>query len=186
MKTFKFRYKSKYDNSFVSTLILLFVTFFVGLWLYFFVNPLLTLIGFGLVILYLIYWNFNTDGKLKIQENGGKQTISISGKIQLSASIEQIYFGWNYAFINHGKSISLNPLMPVVSDETSRPTSNTNQCIALLKLKNGQHIVLIKELMPWQETRDLAYIGHLTDTLAIDFSIYIKGDFWKLNTFLNN
>jgi hypothetical protein len=185
MKNFKFRYKSKYDNSFVSTLILFFVTFFVGLWLYFFVNPLLTLIGFGLVILYLIYWNFNTDGKLKIQENGGKQTISISGKIQLSAPIEKFYFGWNYAFINHGKSISLNPLMPVVSDDTSRPTSNTNQCIVLLKLKNGQHIVLIKELLPWQETRDLEYIGHLTDTLVTEHNLYIKGNFWRFRESFN-
>ena len=75
--------------------------------------------------------------------------------------------------------------MPVVSNDTSRPTSNTNQCVALIKLKNGHHIVLIKELMPWQETQDLEYIGHLTDTLAIDHNLYIKGDFWKLNTYLN-
>ena len=83
MKNFKFRYKSKYSNSFVSTLILFFVAFFAGLWLYFFVNPLLTLISFGFVVLYLVYWNFNTNGKLEIKENGGKQTLNISGKVQL-------------------------------------------------------------------------------------------------------
>lgn len=185
MKNFKFRYKSKYDNSFVSTLILFFVTFFVGLWLFFFVNPLFTLIGFGFVVLYLIYWNFNTDGKLQIQENEGKQSIDISGNIQLSAEIEKIYFGWNYAFVNHGKSMSLNPMMPVVSNDTSRPTSNTNQCIVLLKLKNGQHIILIKELLPWQETRDLAYIGHLTDTLETEHNLYIKGNFWRFRKSFN-
>ncbi len=179
MKSFKFRYKTKYSNSFLSTLVLLFVGFFVSLWLYFFINPQLTLILFGVIIVYLIYWNFRTEGKVIITINENTKFINIKGKVTEEYKIEEIYFGWNYAFVNHGKSI--NMLFPTMNldKESSRPTSNTNQCIVLLKLKDGKNIVLIKELKPWSETRDLEYIGHLTDTLTIDYKFFINGSYWR-------
>ena len=178
MQTTTFRYKLQYNNSFISTITILFVAFFISLWLLFFWSVIFTIIGFGGVIIFLIFWNMKIDGQFQIH-SVETQRILESVDLEIKENIKSIHIGWNYAFVHHGKTLTLTPVADFSSER--KVPDNTNQKVVFLELENGQNVVLIKELLPWQQTGNLPYIGNLVDTKTIDHLVYVKGSFKKLH-----
>lgn len=181
MKPIIFKYKLNYGNSFVATLSLFFIAVFIGLWLFFFVNPFYTIALLVGVTLFLLYWNSKTDGKAELTKSQNQNHLKID-HLNLDVGIKNSYFGWNYAFVNHGKALSASPM--IMSTQNNQKVDNTYQNIIFLELENGQNLIFIKELMPWQDPGKLPYIGELVNNKTIAHSIYIKRKYHQLKTFL--
>lgn len=130
----------------------------------------------GLVVAYIVYWNLKKDGQLSILFQEEKKELETFGKVELKEEIKAIYIGWSYAYHNPMQTLEVRVsgfLTPMSYNKDKKTIQNTFQKIIIIQLKNGQNLALIKELLPWQETKDLQYIGHIVDKTAFDYQFYI-------------
>lgn len=168
-------YRLQYAQSFVSSTIVFFMSLFFSFVIALLYSKIIGWILFGTAVTYLFYWNLRKDGQLFIDIQSEKKQFEVLGKIKLKEEIKAIHIGWSYAYHNPIQSLQAQNshfLIPM-NKKDKRTIQNTFQKIIILELENGQKIALLKELLPWQETGDLKYIGHLADKMIFDHQFYI-------------
>jgi hypothetical protein len=137
----------------------------------------------ALAVLYILYWHLRREGTFLLTLNGEEQHISTSGTITLNHGIKKMYWGWDYAFINTEKGLSRR--MPIFGFGTfgtssdSRSLQNTDQKVLLLQLENDEYVVLLQECLPWEDVKDLNYIGELLEKVEVQHKMYLTGNFYR-------
>jgi hypothetical protein len=174
-------YRLKYGQSFISSIMFFFVGLFFSFVIALLYSKIIGWILFGGILAYLWYWNSKKDGQFSILFQKEEKQLEMLGKVELNEAIKKIYIGWSYAYHNPMQGLkgqNSHFFMPMNRNKNDERTmQNTFQKIIILQLKNGQNVALIKELLPWQETGDLYYIGQIAETITLNHELYIKGSF---------
>ena len=169
-------YRLQYAQSFVSSIIVLFMSSFFSFVIALLYSKIIGWVLFGTAVTYLLYWNSRKDGQLFLDIQEKKKQFEVLGKVKLKEDIKTIHIGWSYAYHNpiHSLQSQNSHFLIHMNKKDKRTIQNTFQKIIILELQNGQNLSLQKELLPWQETGDLGYIGHLADTITFDYQFYIS------------